>query len=270
MRASLLLAFAAFTGGLLLSGGGAVAQVDSTQQVKPELNALPPDRPALDPVPVPPSGSPDRPVQQATPAQQAPSGTFQPARPAQPLAVPAPARRPTPTDVGTPVAPELVKPAQEKSKWFVTGNPDLGFSSSSGVNFFNVGLSALLGYRVTERFAIGPGLTYQYSSISVAGFSKSFSNIGGRVFGQALITDNFFIHAEHEALRVEVPLIDNLGQLSTYRATVNSDFAGLGYRQHMGQRAAFDITVLYNFSSANNYFVYGQPEFRFNFLIDLF
>ena len=51
--------------------------------------------------------------------------------------------------------------------------------------------------------------------------------------------------------------------------TVNSTFAGIGYRQAMGQRAAFDITVLYNFSRDENYFVYGQPEFRFNFLFDL-
>ncbi len=81
-----------------------------------------------------------------------------------------------------------------------------------------------------------------------------------------MITDQFFVHAEHESLRYQGLLQD----LSTFRTTVNSDFAGLGYRQQMGSRAAFDVVLLYNFSLDNNYFVYNQPEFRFNFLIDLF
>ncbi|MBC7447319.1 MAG: hypothetical protein H7330_04615 [Hymenobacteraceae bacterium] len=271
MRVSLLLSSAAFAGMLLLTGGQAYAQVDSTDQAKPELNALPPDRPVLDPTPLPPAGGTVRPTGEAqpTPAPAAPGGVFQPARPAQPMAVPAPARRPTPAELGTPVTPEVVRPAREKSKWFVAGNPDLGFRGSNGASSFSIGLAALLGYRLTDHFAIGPGLTYQYIAIKGPGFSESFSNVGARVFGQALVTDNIFVHAEMEALRT--PAVDRAGYLDlARRITVNSTFAGLGYRQHMGQRAAFDIVILYNFNYADNYFIYNQPEFRFNFLFDLF
>lgn len=261
MRASLLLASAALTGGLFFAGGRAAAQVDSTGQTKPELNALPPDTPL-------PSGAgrnQSEPQLQAVP----PTGTFEPARPAQPTAVPAPARRPAPTDAGTPVAPELVKPPSTRTKWFVTGNPDLGFRGSNGYSVFNIGLTALFGYRITDRFAVGPGITYQYVSIKEPGFSTSYSNVGGRIFGQFIITEHIFAHAEIEALRTAP--VDRFGFLDlSRRITVNSQFAGLGYRQPMGDHAAFDITVLYNFSQFENRYVYGQPEFRFNFLIDLF
>ena len=258
MRASLLLSSAALAAALLLTGSRATAQVDSTDQTKPELNALPPD----EPIALPP-GNPKQQGQDATlETTPAAPGTFQPARPAQPAAVPAPARRPVPTDAGTPV---IVKPERARSKWFVTGNPDLGFSAANGNSYFSAGLSALLGYRLTERFAIGPGLTYQYTSIS----GHSFSNVGARLFAQALITDNIFVHAEAEALRT--PEVDRAGYVNlNRRITVNSQFAGLGYRQAMGERAAFDIVVLYNFSYAQNFFVYYQPEFRFDFLFDLF
>jgi hypothetical protein len=153
----------------------------------------------------------------------------------------------------------------------VTGNPDLGFSSRDGYSFFNVGLTALFGYRVTDRLAIGPGMTYQYSSID----GKGYSNLGGRIFAQGIITESIFLHAEHEALRAEVPVIvfdpvTRQNVLSTFRTNVQSTFAGPGYRQRMGSRAAFDIVLLYNFNRAENFFLYNQPEFRFNLLFDLF
>lgn len=260
---------------LLLSAGAARAQVEPT---KPELNTLPPDRPVLDATPQPttPRTPPrqDVPPPQPTPAN--PSGTFTPARPPQPNALPDPAKRPAPENVGTvkPEAPTDKPGLLPADKYFITGNPDLGFSSSNGVSFFNVGLAAMLGYRVTDRLALGPGIVYKYTSYGGYGFS----NIGGRIFGQALITDNIFIHAEHEIMRAEVPTIligvlpsgQTQAILLTERKTVNSTFGGLGYRQHMGSRAALDILLLYNFSYDTNYFLYGQPEFRFNLTFDLF
>jgi hypothetical protein len=273
MRFSLLLSTIALSGSLMLMGERAVAQVtDSTNQSKPELNTLPPDRPSLDGTPqLPPAGQPAVRPPEPTPQPAAPAqpGTFQPARPAQPRGVPAPAPRPVPQGIGTVKPAESVLPTPPPAKWYVTGNPDLGFSSSNGFSFFNVGLSAMFGYRFTDRFAAGPGLTYQYSSINGIGFS----NFGGRLFGQAKLTDKFFVHLEHESLRAEVPYITISGQtatLTTERTIVNSNFGGVGYRQQFSNRAALDILVLYNFSHNENYFLYGQPEFRFNFLFDLF
>ena len=262
MRASLLLSSAALAAALLLTGSRATAQVDSTGQTKPELNALPPD----EPIALPPGNIKQQGQDATLEATPAAPGTFQPARPAQPAAVPAPARRPVPTDAGTPV---IVKPERARSKWFVTGNTDLGFSGNNRYSVFNIGLSALIGYRITDRFAVGPGITYQHTSIKGPGFSDSYSNVGGRIFGQALITDNIFVHAEAEALRTAP--IDRFGFLDlSRRITVNSQFAGLGYRQRMGERAALDIVVLYNFNSFENRYLYGQPEIRFNLLFDLF
>jgi hypothetical protein len=127
----------------------------------------------------------------------------------------------------------------------------------------------MLGYRLTDRFAIGPGLIYQYYSFSNGSTKFSFSNVGARVFGQAVITDNIFIHAEHEVLRT--PYVDAAGYLYPDRRTsLNSTFLGGGYRQHLGSRTALDIMMLLNLSYETNFYVYGQPEIRFNILFDLF
>ena len=46
-------------------------------------------------------------------------------------------------------------------KLFIGGSGDLGFSSNSYYgNFFNIGASPILGYRITKSFAVGPGLVY--------------------------------------------------------------------------------------------------------------
>ncbi len=268
MRASLLLSSVALGAALLLTSGRATAQVVDSTSVEPpkqELNALPPDAPTPQPTRPRQVLTPQPQPQQVTPPPATDPGTFQPARPAQPNVLPQPAKRPIPGSVGKTV--ETV-PIREKSKWFVTGNPDLGFGGGSGISVFNVGLSALFGYRLTDRFAIGPGLTYQYSSIRGNGFSTSYSNVGARVFGQAIVTENIFVHAEAEALRT--PSIDRLGYLDlSRRVTIYSQFAGLGYRQHISERAAFDIMVLYNFAQFETRYLYGQPEFRFNLLFDL-
>ena len=266
MRASLLLPSLALAGALLLTGSRAVAQVDSTNQAKPELNALPPDRPALDPTPLPPVSPTAPATPRAVPTPSAPPGTFQPARPAQPSAVPPPAVRPVPTDAG--VATPAPAPAPGPAKWFVTGNPDLGFGNNGDYSFFSVGLAALFGYRFTDRLAAGPGLTYQYSLLNGTGFS----NVGARVFGQFLISDYIFAHVEYEKLSAKLLDYDKsvaTRTLVTYRTTVSSLFAGLGYRQQLGSRTALDFLVLYNFNRLENSFVYGQPEFRFNLLFDL-
>ena len=259
MRFSVFITAALLGSGLTLAGHRATAQtqVDSTGQGRPELNALP-DVAA----PLPPLANPKQQRDNVAPDTNEP-GTFQPARPAQPAAVPAPAKRPVPANAGQQVQ---TTPVRVRSKWFVAGNPDIGFSSGNGVSYFNIGLATLLGYRITDRLAVGPGLTYQYSSISATGFSRKFSNVGARIFAQGLITDNIFIHAEHEILRAETLRVD----LSTYRTTLNSTFAGIGYRQSFGGRTAFDIMALYNFNYSENSFVYGQPEIRFNFLFDVF
>lgn len=261
---------------LLILPLGVSAQVVDSTQVKPELNTLPPDRPALEPVPqlpTSPTPAPSRPAPAApAPAPApAPGGGFQPARPPQPNAQPGPARN-SAVDAGTPVAPPTVTPEPPPARWFVEGNPDIGFGGSDDFTYFSLGLSAYLGYRISDRLAIGPGAVYQYTSFG----PYKFSNVGGRVFGQFVIAENFFLHGEHEVLLAEVPVQlfsatshQYLG-LAKEKTTLNSTFLGIGYRSRLGQRFALDIMALYNFDRDTNYFIYSQPELRFNLLFDLF
>ncbi len=259
--------------GLLLTSGTARAQVTPTPPPpdKPVLDALPPLEPTTTPRPVLRNeyGEPERDEPRPPQPGQVDDG-FRPARPPQPTQVPTATRPVAPTG-GTPTAPPATAPPVETAepKWFVGGNPTLGFTSAYGVSYFNAGVAALLGYRVNDKIAIGPGLTYQYASYGGVGTT----NIGARAFGQFLISDAVFAHVEHEVLRADVPY-QIFTSSSTYRIeirkrTFNSSFAGLGYRQYLGSRTMLDFMVLYNFNRSENALVYGQPEFRFNLLFNL-
>lgn len=261
---------------LLLTGGAARAQVAPTSPPpppdKPVLDALPPLEPTTSPRPVLRNeyGEPERDEPRPTQPGQVDDG-FRPARPAQPTQVPTPAARPMAPTVGTPApAPPAAPPVETtEPKWFVGGNPTLGFNSSGGISYFNAGFAGLLGYRLNDKIAVGPGLTIQYASYS----GTSTVNYGARAFGQFLITEAIFAHVEHEVLQAQVPKIiltsPTTVQITPENKVFNSSFAGLGYRQYLGARSMLDIMVLYNFNRSDNYRIYGQPEFRFNLLFNL-
>jgi hypothetical protein len=114
------------------------------------------------------------------------------------------------------------------------------------VTFIDV--SPLAFYQATPQLQIGVGATYQYIRFSFRGFNTSANSIyGGRVFGRffPFATSPFFAHAEYENLNVAY--FDQLvGEVR--RGWTPGTFLGGGYIQRIGQRAAFNFTVLYNFS----------------------
>ncbi|MCC2544937.1 hypothetical protein LJY25_00650 [Hymenobacter sp. BT175] len=234
----------------LLLGGSALALApaaraqtvpDSTSTVKPQLNTGPP------------ADAPRRPT---TPAPTNPSvngGTL---------------------DDGFPTAGRGTGQPELLQKLFLYSNFGLGFSGFGNAGSqFSANISPALGYRLTERLAVGPGITYAYNHLSFPGNNRtesySTSSYGVKVFSQFVILDELFVHAEYETTYAQVLYQDQItGAITKKTLQVNTPLAGLGYRQQFSQRAAADIVLLYNFNDGIND-IYGQPVIRFCFLFNL-
>jgi len=237
-------------------------------QDKPVLNTAPIVVPA--PVPVTPTPVPVAPTTPVTPipAPTTPSNS----------SLPAP-------DVYSPSGFELPEREQKRkaleqhaeqyTKMFVYSGIGLGYSSYYGLSNFNFSISPALGYRVSDRFSIGPGISYSYNYYGASngnGTSTSFntSSFGVKGFAQLMVIDQFFVHAEYEVTRAEFLAVDNFGYLTGGKVSrsVQTPLLGAGYRSQISNRAAADIVLLYNFQDNYNS-IYPNPVIRFNFLFNI-
>ncbi|MBT9392403.1 hypothetical protein KLP40_04440 [Hymenobacter sp. NST-14] len=234
---------------------------DTTRTSKPQLNTAPPG---------------------GAPAPRQPAPVYQPATPAP--ATPAPASTPDPnvpasrapydpsrpSGLDLPQRPGVAAPAPPLRKYFLYTNFGLGFNGFSGYNQFSASLAPAIGYRFSERFAAGPGISYAYNSYTFGrgGPTIKTNSLGFKGFGQFIVYKEFFLHAEYEVTKAEVLGYDQSGNLGIFKRTVRTPLAGAGYRTRFSDRAAADIVVLYNFNDGFDD-IYGQPVIRFSFLFDL-
>jgi hypothetical protein len=252
----------------LLGAVALLAPGRSLAQDKPVLNTAPIVVPA--PAPVTPTPAPV-PVQPTTPTETP--------------TTPAPANTlPTP-DVYSPSGFELPEREQKRkalqqhadqyTKLFVYSGIGLGYSSYYGLSNFNFSISPAIGYRVSDRFSIGPGISYAYNYYGAdngRGGTASFntSSFGVKGFAQFMVIDQFFVHAEYEVTRAEFLAVDNSGYLTGGKVSrsVQTPLLGAGYRSQISNRAAADIVLLYNFQDNYNS-IYPNPVIRFNFLFNI-
>jgi hypothetical protein len=256
----------------LLGAVALLAPGRSLAQDKPVLNTAPIVVPA--PAPVTPTPAPV-PVQPTTPTET----------PTTPAPTTPPANNlPTP-DVYSPSGFELPEREQKRkalqqhadqyTKMFVYSGIGLGYSSYYGLSNFNFSISPALGYRVSDRFSIGPGISYAYNYYGAdngRGGTTSFntSSFGVKGFAQLMVIDQFFVHAEYEVTRAEFLAVDNFGYLTGGKVSrsVQTPLLGAGYRSQISNRAAADIVLLYNFQDNYNS-IYPNPVIRFNFLFNI-
>jgi hypothetical protein len=117
------------------------------------------------------------------------------------------------------------------------GNLGLSFGSVT-----NISVSPLVGYKVTDKFIPGIGLTYNYLKFNYPGYSEKGINIyGGSIWSRYYILDNVFLHGEYESLNGEWDPYFRPG----YRYYLNSLLVGGGYREDFGGLSSY-ILVLYN------------------------
>lgn len=243
-----------------------------TQQAKPQLNTAPPGAPPRQaPTPTP---APSRGYEVTTPAP-----TPAPATPAPQPGIPAdqpgtPVYRPnpnSPSGLEFPPGSRASEQPKPLRRYFVYSNFGLGLSSIYGYTQFSASIAPAIGYRLTEKLAIGPGISYAYNSYSVQGAGPGIhtNSIGVKGFLQYIVYKDFFIHGEYEVTHAEVLFQDSQGYLYPGKLTVRTPLAGAGYRQRFSDRAAADIVLLYNFNGNGLDDIYGQPVIRFSFLFDL-
>ncbi|NML64612.1 hypothetical protein HHL22_05275 [Hymenobacter sp. RP-2-7] len=272
---------------LLLALGGAALLAPGLAQAqeKPVLNTAP-----TVPQPTPVAPAPTRPAPAAADTSNvAPTiPVYTPGQAPAPAATPAPAAPagalPAPT-YGSPSGfdlPErerkrqaLQQHAEQYTKTFVYTGLGLGYSSYYGVSQFSFSISPAIGYRVNDKFSIGPGISYAYNNY---GFPTSLnttqhisaSNFGVKVFAQYMVYKQFFVHAEYESTRAELLAQDINGNLTggTIARQVQTPLLGAGYRSQISNRAAADILLLYNFQDDYNS-IYPNPVIRFNFLFNI-
>lgn len=213
----------------------------------------------------------------------------QPAQPSQ--TTPAPARQPAPRTA--PPEPEeqtapvyKVDPNQEPlhrkpviettqtgdgketaaflDRVFVGSTGGLGFGSDSySGTYFNVSLSPFAGYRILDRWAVGPGITYEY----VGSNGYHLSTYGGKLFTQVDLFKGILLHAEHELLSVADLELNPSRQIVETRRNISSTLAGGGYRQ-MNGNFGMDLYVLFNLN--NGLYQYrSNPVVRVGFIYNL-
>lgn len=249
---------------LLLAGVAALPTLSVRAQDKPVLNTAPPGLP-------PPPARPVEPTPPPAPVAPAPAQ--------EPVAQPSP-DRPSGLDLpGTREAKEKAA-AAANTKMFIYTGFSLGYNSyfagNAQVSQFVIGASPAIGYRINDRLAAGPGITYSYTNYSVdygrnnGGGSLTSNNFGIKAFAQYRVYDQFFVHGEYEVTRARVLEYDaaNNPTGGKLERTIESPLAGVGYRQQFSDRAAADILLLYNFNDTFES-LYPNPVIRFNFLFNI-
>jgi hypothetical protein len=120
----------------------------------------------------------------------------------------------------------------------------LVFGGNMGLNFGTVtyiGVAPFVGYRVTDRFIPGVGLSYSYMRMRYQGFSEEAHIYGGSIWARYFIFDNVFLYGEYESLNGEWDPYYAPGK----RYNLNSALVGGGYQERFGRLSSY-ILVLYN------------------------
>jgi hypothetical protein len=122
---------------------------------------------------------------------------------------------------------------------------DFGLSFGT-ITFIRV--APMLGYRVSDRFIIGGGPSYQYFSDNrfVPKFTSSI--YGMSAFGQFVAFNNIFLQAQPEVLNVEdrFPKQSPSGEIFYDRVTIPVLFVGGGIGQFNSSGSGVFVSVLYD------------------------
>lgn len=125
-------------------------------------------------------------------------------------------------------------------KFYFGGGGSLG----GGTGTFNISVSPLIGYKITDDFSVGLQLTYQYYQEKYRNPSITYkvSNYGGGPFIRYNITQNLFGYTQYEYLNIGLRVAGE-----EIRRDYSSMFVGGGYSVPIGNgKLAFNVLALYN------------------------
>lgn len=129
---------------------------------------------------------------------------------------------------------------QQRDKGF---NPDNmvygGWLSLQFGDVTNVYVPLTVGYKLTEKFASGIGIGYQYTNYKIE--DEKQNTISFSAWARYKITDQIFVHVEPQTFHVSYKGYGYSGSLN-----YNTFLVGGGYRTPVTERASISLMLLYD------------------------
>jgi hypothetical protein len=146
------------------------------------------------------------------------------------------------------------------SRLWYGGGFNLGFSGNNNESIFQLGVSPIVGYKITENFSVGPRLSvlyllYRAETFTPAGIqSANLFNYGLGAFGRFKFARTIFAHVEYGFDNEVVDLFYNpsSNDWSFGRRLRNNALVGVGYNDSAGGVWGYEIYLLYNLIQDNS------------------
>lgn len=126
-----------------------------------------------------------------------------------------------------------------KDRLYFGGDITLSVSGAATI----VGAAPMLGYRITDKWSAGLGVSAYYFNVRTFNYATSF--YGGNVFSRFLITDNIFAQSEYHIVNTDVAYSTSTEIIRT-RENIPLWYVGGGYRQPVGGSGFASISVLFD------------------------
>jgi hypothetical protein len=146
-------------------------------------------------------------------------------------------------------------------KLWYGGGFTLGFSGTTNASVFQIGITPMVGYKLTDNLSVGPriGITYQHikgdsrdiTTGELAIKSTGLTEYIAGVFARYKVFNQFFAHVEAEYRSSEFVLSDGTflaadgDDLATVRQDEFQPIVGVGYNSSGGGPWGYEIMLLY-------------------------
>lgn len=127
--------------------------------------------------------------------------------------------------------------------WF-GGGGQLNFFSRNGISVFVVGLSPMVGYKISPNISVGPRLSLNYNSINCS-FSDNrhkYFNWEAGMFGRFKVFNQFFLHGEYSIENRRLLFSDCSEPLKQLRSM---PYLGVGYTTGFEGSAGSEVLLLF-------------------------
>jgi hypothetical protein len=116
------------------------------------------------------------------------------------------------------------------------------FGAGTGYNYYSI--FPIVGYRITQPFSVGTGISYQRYNYTLYNPSISLSQYGVTPFARYSFNPLFF---QTELDLINAPLYDNSTNFSeTERKWFTRLLFGVGYGVPMGRRGGLNALIMYD------------------------
>lgn len=128
-----------------------------------------------------------------------------------------------------------------KERLYIGGNVGAWFGNTTFIN-----LSPIVGCKITKKFSLGAGVTYNYFSQTINKRKYETTIYGANFFARYLAFENVFAQVGWD--RLSVPNFNS--PLQNTRAWVDNLLVGGGYRQSFSEKGTFVAAIFYNINES--------------------